>query len=304
MNKVYTFNFTGTVQTLTVPNKYTSIVIDAYGAQGGNLNTWSMGWIYGGNGGRAYGKYTFKPTDSRVLSIYVGGQNAWNGGGAGGSTCGNGGGASDIRINGTAMANRIIVAGGGGGAGWGTAGGIGGGLTGGNGGATTGGTQTGGGSGSTGVGSFGYGGNNGGGAGWYGGGGTSGNPNSGGGGSSYINLLDTSTRLTTAGVRGANGAIVITLISPDKFLLKRGSEYYSILPSYYDEANTHNFIPLTLQGGDHPNAADIANFGFDNPSQLTTSITKGSDTFIPFDKLKALGGVFDLRYYYYNGSAV
>ena len=44
----------------------------------------------------------------------------WNGGGANRSA-GNGtpgGGASDIRVGGNALANRIIVAGGGGGCGW------------------------------------------------------------------------------------------------------------------------------------------------------------------------------------------
>jgi len=58
-------------------------------------------------------------TPGQVLYIYVGGQNAFNGGGLAGSsgtnTSGNGGDASDVRLSGTALTNRMIVAAGGGG---------------------------------------------------------------------------------------------------------------------------------------------------------------------------------------------
>jgi hypothetical protein len=88
-------------------------------------------------------------TPGDVLTIYVGGSNGYNGGGLPGvSTCtaamgGIGGGGSDVRLNGTSLANRVIVGGGGGGAGGsrvmgcgrGTGGGGGGGYYGGGGGA-------------------------------------------------------------------------------------------------------------------------------------------------------------------------
>ncbi|MDQ7779912.1 MAG: glycine-rich protein, partial [Planctomycetota bacterium] len=72
----------------------------------------------------------------------MGGAGGWNGGGngetsGGAHSGGGGGGASDMRLNGTALGDRILVAGGGGGPaynyGAGDDGGYGGGLTGGNG---------------------------------------------------------------------------------------------------------------------------------------------------------------------------
>ena len=114
-----TFNFSGTLQTFTVPACVFNLSITAFGAQGGtNSNSTTVG----GLGGRAIGVLTVTP--GTVLNIYVGGTNGYNGGGAAGvcqnsplSNGGVGGGASDVRINGIALANRIIVAGGGGGAG-------------------------------------------------------------------------------------------------------------------------------------------------------------------------------------------
>src|ERR1041385_8709776 len=122
-SQTQTFNYTGAVQTFTVPSCVTSITIQAYGAQGGNA---SIGGT-GGLGGYATGTLNVTPGD--VLNIYVGGQNGYNGGGTGGqdgnsafsgppgNLAPSGGGASDVRLNGTTNANRIIVAGGGGGAG-------------------------------------------------------------------------------------------------------------------------------------------------------------------------------------------
>ena len=95
---------------------------------------------YRGKGGRVTSTMNVNPGDT--LYLYVGGigsssnggSGGWNGGGNGGNYCG-GGGASDIRINGTELVNRVIVAGGGGSNGssqTGTnTGGHGGGLTGG-----------------------------------------------------------------------------------------------------------------------------------------------------------------------------
>lgn len=139
----FTYNFTGSVQTFTVPSCVSSITVDVRGAQGGtNANN----AVIGGLGGTANGVLSVTPGD--ILNIYVGGTNGYNGGGSPGtSPCalaigGFGGGASDIRLNGTALANRVIVGAGGGGAGGdrkngcgrGTGGGGGGGYYGGGGG--------------------------------------------------------------------------------------------------------------------------------------------------------------------------
>jgi hypothetical protein len=103
-----TYSFTGGVQTFTVPSGVTSITLEAWGAQGS-----------GGNGGLGgYVKGDMAVTTGQVLNIYVGGQAGYNGGGLGHATLlRHGGGASDIRVGGTALTDRVIVAGGGGGGG-------------------------------------------------------------------------------------------------------------------------------------------------------------------------------------------
>jgi hypothetical protein len=159
-----TFNYTGAVQTFTVPVCVFSISLQVSGSQGG---TNAQG-LMGGLGGIATGILAVTPGD--VLNIYVGGINGYNGGGTASqpgcfdATGGVGGGASDIRLNSSSITNRVIVGGGGGGAGGnrisgcgrGSGGGGGGGYYGGGGGAgwpyastllPTGGSQTAGGSG-------------------------------------------------------------------------------------------------------------------------------------------------------------
>jgi len=154
-----TFSFTGTVQTFTVPPCVGTLTVDVRGGEGANAADRLPTNSTGGLGGRAQGVLTVTP--GQVINIYVGsagltnGNGGYNGGGAGGSSsagsscqggfAGGGGGASDIRIGGTALANRVIVAGGGGGSGrdycngscqpcgCGGSGGAGGGLTGNNG---------------------------------------------------------------------------------------------------------------------------------------------------------------------------
>lgn len=232
------FNYTGAEQVYVVPPNVTTITIEAYGAQGGTAD--------GGEGGYAYGELDVTPGQS--LYIYVGGQGSttdqgsglsyggWNGGGNGGSgTSGSsGGGASDVRVGGNALADRVIVAGGGGGMDYtgssNTPGGDGGGTVGmdaqGDPTLSTGGTQSAGGvggsangytanDGALGVGgatvyysstSYQYGG--GGGGGYYGGAG--GHPwCSGAGGSSYIGGVNNGS--TTTGGRTGNGQVVITV---------------------------------------------------------------------------------------------
>ena len=234
-----TFSYTGAQQTFTVPSGVTSIEIKAYGAEGGSHPSNGSD---GGLGGYAIGNLSV--TAGNTLYIYVGGEGVysssfpnssgtsggWNGGGRGGSYAGaSGGGASDVRSGGTALSNRVIVAGGGGGFDlYDNDGGAGGGTTGGSGGGTatvaTGGTQSAGGTGGSrsgytgGNGTLGDGGDNstyavngytyggGGGGGYYGGGG--GHPwCAGGGGSSYLGGVSSSS--TTSGQRSGNGQIII-----------------------------------------------------------------------------------------------
>ena len=119
-----TFNYTGGVQTWVVPPCVYNINVIAAGAKGGGPT--------GGNGARITANIAVTP--GQTLYIYVGGMGTqgsnsggWNGGGTGHASGGNfgyssygGGGASDIRINGQALNNRVIVAGGGGGRGGGS----------------------------------------------------------------------------------------------------------------------------------------------------------------------------------------
>ncbi|CAN5358592.1 hypothetical protein BH09BAC5_BH09BAC5_02230 [soil metagenome] len=245
-----TFNYTGGMQTYTVPPGVVLIQLETWGAQGGA--GLSGNGNVGGLGGYAKGNMTVTP--GQVLNVYVGGQGSsvnnfvfggagYNGGGnANGSSTG-GGGASDVRVSPYALANRVIVAGGGGGNGYYSfPGGAGGGLTGTAGGNTTngsaaygggGGTQAAGGtssgtypgtSGSLGVGGdggigpglIGY--SGGGGGGYYGGGGGGGDVvwgdgygAGGGGGSSYTGSLASPTN--TAGIQTGNGAAAITVLT-------------------------------------------------------------------------------------------
>ena len=233
-----TFEYTGGQQTFAVPECVESITIEAWGAQGGNA---SIGVVTGGKGGYAKGQLAV--TTGQTVYVYVGGHpgtgkpGGFNGGGAGpdgGST--GGGGASDVRVNGTTVNDRVIVGAGGGGAAWESAwsggwgvnngacnGGDGGGLEGAKGGywqnacqGGNGGTQSAGGAHG---GSFSQGGpgnmppgdTGGGGGGWYGGGGggaCTGFNGCGGGGSSFIGGVTAGQ--TQAGVQTGHGKVVIS----------------------------------------------------------------------------------------------
>jgi hypothetical protein len=155
------FDYTGAAQQWIVPDNVTSIDISAWGAQGQS----NVGGVEGGFGGYLTGTLAVSSGD---ISAFGG----WNGGGDAGligyalALGGGGGGATDIRIGGIDLFDRVLVAAGGGGAGGnriagsgrGTGGGGGAGYYGGGGGAAwpsrsitlaTGGTQTSGGSGGT-----------------------------------------------------------------------------------------------------------------------------------------------------------
>jgi hypothetical protein len=136
--RTVTFNYTGGPQTWTVPLNVSSVQVDLAGARGRTIDNCSNCYR-GGRGGRV--QATLAVTPGQVLTIEVGGDRGYNpstlyqdggynGGGRGSEP---GGGATDIRIGGTALANRVLVAGGGGGSGYYARGGPGGGLTGGDG---------------------------------------------------------------------------------------------------------------------------------------------------------------------------
>jgi Glycine rich protein len=221
-----TFNYTGDAQTWTVPAGVTEATFDLYGAMGGGVQ---FGDYAPGLGGRATA--TIAVTTGASIQVNVGGQGVsgfggFNGGGDASLGCfcsGGGGGASDIRIGGTALTDRKLVAGGGGGTGAASCsggnehGGPGGGLSGGPGVASCGvagggGTQDEGGTAAAPAtpGQFGLGGDAGGiggagGGGWYGGGG--GNDFAGGGGGSGHGPEGTTFE---TGVREGDGLVTVT----------------------------------------------------------------------------------------------
>ena len=246
-NGTVNFSYTGGTQTWVVPAGVYSIQVDAKGASANN-STNSPGNL-GGKGGRV--QTTLAVTPGQTLNLNVGGvgtinQGGWNGGGATTQGCYSpgygtgGGGGTDIRIGGVSLNDRVLVAGGGGGAGYncgsGHNGGDGGGLTGGsgtycgsiNGYGGTGGTQSAGGNPGNSCntatgGAFGQGGDayncsyaGGGGGGWYGGGGGTGCPwgGAGGGGSSYTNPNICSNTTHTQGSNTGNGEIILSYTVP------------------------------------------------------------------------------------------
>jgi len=236
-NQSVTFNYSGGMQTWTVPANVTSITVDARGAQGG-----SYSYGNGGMGGKTVATIPVVP--GQTMYVFVGGSPGWanmtggyNGGGQG-YNWGNwnynglaGGGASDVRIGGTALTDRKVVAGGGGGAGpyyygycYNNHGGPGGNTTGGNGfrcgGYSVsycgqGGSQVAGGTGASGypAGTLGNGGGSGymggGGGGGYYGGGTGYYSGGGGGGSNYA-IPQATNVAHSQGVQSGNGQVIIT----------------------------------------------------------------------------------------------
>ncbi len=78
-----TFDFTGAIETYTVPDGVSMISIQAFGAQGGNDN--------GGLGAGIYGEFTVTP--GQELNIVVGGQGVINNCGGGDASGGGGGGS-------------------------------------------------------------------------------------------------------------------------------------------------------------------------------------------------------------------
>lgn len=151
------YEFTGAMQTFVVPNGVDTVTTYVIGARGGlsypappmtgAINNEGQKRSTGNNG--AIVMTSIPVTPGQQLNLFVGGagqtiSGGWNGGGKGaarivgprmtyestsrnpnaasGEKGGGGGGASDIRIGGTGLADRKIVAGGGGGTGFGNAG--------------------------------------------------------------------------------------------------------------------------------------------------------------------------------------
>ena len=115
------YGYTGAAVSETLTPGYYKF--EVWGAQGGN-GQYSSYIGYGGKGGYSMGFYHV--TENTVFNIFVGNSGGngagtgtydggWNGGGNGNYYAGGGGGATDIRLNGTALTDRIIIAGGGGG---------------------------------------------------------------------------------------------------------------------------------------------------------------------------------------------
>jgi hypothetical protein len=119
---VDSFFCTGSTQTFVIPQCVSTLTVMLHGARGG-YDTLNGGWP-GGYGARVY--VVMSGTPGALLYVNVGGKGhrnagGWNGGGNGGwgvwAPGGGGGGASDIRVGGNAVSNRIFVAAGGGGGG-------------------------------------------------------------------------------------------------------------------------------------------------------------------------------------------
>jgi len=243
-NQWPTLTFTGSDQAWTVPANITSILVEAYGAQGGSKD------VAGGLGGKV--QAIIKVTPGETLYIMVGGQPSLNSvtavygnGGNAGTNNSNiskqgaaGGGMTALFRSSVVMSNVLLVAGGGGGAATGRIGGNAGGLVGDvsvsdytRGG--KGGTQSTGGArgseldsqviaptaGQLGVGGAGgtintttWNSGGGGGAGYYGGGGGAGGGDyfgAGGGGSSYVTSVNTASVKHFTASNSGNGFMII-----------------------------------------------------------------------------------------------
>ena len=290
-----TFSYTGAAQTWTVPAGVTSATFDLYGAQGGGLDFPAFA---PGLGGRATA--TIPVTPGASIEVNVGGQGGagaggFNGGGNGGT--GNsfgGGGASDIRIGGTDLFDRVLVAGGGGAAGGGfcgnlVSGGDGGGESGDAGLADTGegcggsvagggGTPTDGGSATSPAteGDFGFGGDGGGrfggggGGGWFGGGGGF-SAAGGGGGSGFCPAPCTNFE---TGVRSGDGEVTVTYTVPTPAYDFTG--FFSPVdnPDTVNQAKAGSSVPVKFSlGGDQ--GLDVIADGF--PIFVPSACNLGDD---------------------------
>ena len=116
------FEYSGLFQTFVVPNDVKYVIIEAFGAQGGN---WLLGEVRGGNGAYVAANVTVIP--GQILYVHVGDvgcskhtNNKYDNTFKRIGICMNSGGmASDVRTKLDDLSSRLIVAGGGGGSGLG-----------------------------------------------------------------------------------------------------------------------------------------------------------------------------------------
>jgi Glycine rich protein/Abnormal spindle-like microcephaly-assoc'd, ASPM-SPD-2-Hydin len=276
------FGYSGSVQTYTVPAGVNSLQVSATGGSG-------TGYYHADGGAGGTVNATIPATPGQTLDIYVGGNGGtpngysapggYNGGGSSGPFAGSGGGATDIRTSQNDLSSRILVAGGGGGAGpgngagndapggnagypagadgsssYGTPGGGGTQQTGGAGGPSSGGGYQGGtyggfGSGGTGAFSGGTGGG-GGGGGYYGGGGASGS-SGGGGGSDYVAGGAYNTTYSTGGGAG----VTITPVSSAIAVTPDNQDFGSVVVGQSSSAHT---FTVTNNGSATANVSSVA----------------------------------------------
>lgn len=121
------YDYTGAVQTFTVPDDVTEILVEAHGAAGGTIGAPNN---VGGNGGMVTASFVVVAGDT--YDVYVGGQpgstsGGWPDGGDGdsngsGSAGRGGGGSTQLRPEAGALSTSLVVAAGGGGTGSGTLG--------------------------------------------------------------------------------------------------------------------------------------------------------------------------------------
>ena len=221
----YGYSYTGLPQKFIAPAAgiYT---LEAWGAQGGH-----RGNNNGGKGG--YSKGEIFLNRGQIMYVYVGSNGnagGWNGGGKAGVGTIYGGGASDIRMDGQSLYNRLIVAGGGGSVGAvGNAGGFGGGTAGGVGAGRygdghAGASQT---SGGANGGAFGKGGNGTAANGGYGGGGGGGSGNGSGSGGSIrtfsgsVSVVSSSNSSSASSCSNLSAAAIPTFRTIDSTISSR-----------------------------------------------------------------------------------
>lgn len=269
-----TFSYTGAPETWTVPAGVTSATFDLYGAQGG---------IVGGLGGRLTATLSVTPGATYQIRVSgsgdrIGPNAGFNGGGLGQSNR-DGGDASDVRSGAFTLAERLLVAGGGGGTR--ATGGAGGYPNGGAGVANSlasggsGGTQSAGGAGGAGdtsngsSGSLGQGGS---GGGYYGGGSATG-----GGGSSYATPAATSVSYETS-VRAGDGLMIISYSQPltdTTAPVASPTQSSAAAPSGWNNTN----VTVSWNWSDPVSGAAPVS-GIDPASCTTSSVSSGSGTII------------------------
>ena len=123
------FQYSGSAESWTVPSGVVEVAADLYGAQGGSVASFTIG----GNGGRATSPLSTTPGAQLWLNVGGSGSSVpgrdgeltpasggFNGGGNGGGGAfqcrgAGGGGATDIRTASGQIADRLLIAGGGGG---------------------------------------------------------------------------------------------------------------------------------------------------------------------------------------------